>query len=134
MVYPGDCYMQAGIFTNDNFDEPNTLVHGIIQHPSGHVAHSWVVLPDGYVFEPTTDAVYHPEDFERLFNPLVIQKYDPLFALQQMSNAQHYGPWDSISDAWYETYKGSASRGLPHVVASFMATDRVEELLEELDE
>jgi hypothetical protein len=126
-VYPGDCYQYAGIYTNDGWGEENTLVHGIIRNPEGDIAHAWVVLPDGYIYEPTTDSVYHPEDFGRLHDPLVIQAYDPLWALQQMSANEHYGPWDEISDAWYMTYHGA--RGL-HSTRSKFATEEVKFLME----
>lgn len=97
----GDCYMNAGQIL---ITEEATLVHGIIRAPEGDVAHAWVELDDGYIYEPTSDAVYHPDDFEALHDPVVLATYESTDAMAIMMREEHWGPYDSNSMSWYDTY------------------------------
>lgn len=115
----GDCYMNAGSVLLD--EDTSTLVHGIIRNKKhGDVAHAWVELDDGYIYEPTTDAVYHPEDFASIHRPIPLARYEGEQARVTMVTYSHWGPWDPESEEWYEIYHSEL--GLGHREASQIAT------------
>lgn len=117
----GDCYMNAA---EKLIDVDGTLVHGIIRSDVyGDVAHAWLILDDGYVYEPTTDAVYHPSDFESLHNPVELARYEADDARHQLITYKHWGPWDPESEEWYDVYNSELGAG--HREASKSATARV---------
>lgn len=106
----GDCYQNAGRFFLHEADEDAKLVHGIIRNGDDHVAHGWVVEPDGYIYEPTTDAMYHEDDFKELTNPVVLMEYSRADALRTMARDKHWGPYDDFSWAWYRAKESGATR------------------------
>jgi hypothetical protein len=103
-------------------DDDATLVHGVITSTEyGDVAHAWVELDDGYIYEPTTDAVYHPEDFDKIHTPIELKRYSgPVARLRLMKN-EHWGPWDPASKVWYDVYHDELPR-TNHLMASHRAT------------
>ncbi len=116
----GQCYEVSGRFVFDNHE--GTLTHGIIRSEYGDVGHSWTVLPDGYVYEPTTDSVYHPDDFERIHNPVVLAQYDTDETFRMLAGEGHWGPYDEASNQWESEYHAAAG---DHIQASHDATDAI---------
>ena len=115
----------AGRFIMDY--NAGTLVHGIVRNEEqGDIAHAWVEIPDGFIYEPTTDSVYHPEDFERLHRPIVLAKYPTEETFLTLARNKHWGPWDDASNRWYATYHAK-NFGLNHREASQAATEAVTE-------
>jgi hypothetical protein len=123
----GDCYLNAGQII---MDDDATLIHGVITSDQyGDVAHAWVELDDGYIYEPSTDAVYHPEDFEKIHAPVELKRYEGEEARIEMISNEHWGPWDMASQHWYEVYHDERP-GSDHRTASHLATAEARELVE----
>jgi hypothetical protein len=70
----GRCYELSGLIALHN---PHvTLVHGSIQgfnYP--RIAHAWVELPDGSVWEPVTNKVWHHSIFDGFYRAEVTVRY-----------------------------------------------------------
>ena len=122
----GECYSTSGRFIMDEVrhDQDATLVHGVIRNLNGDVAHGWVELDDGFIFEPATDAVYHPDDFEHLFRPLTIIEYPKTIALAMIAKNRHWGPFDEVSEQWYDAYH-EFNQEFGHTYSSHAATDEI---------
>jgi hypothetical protein len=83
--------------------------------------------------------VYHPEDFEKIFNPVTLVEYGPAEVLSKLGDTHQFGPWDSLSGLWYEHYYGGTPMfgGVTmsdHGTRSKNATSRILELQEMLEE
>ncbi|HVZ65088.1 MAG TPA: hypothetical protein VG936_11000 [Lacunisphaera sp.] len=88
----GRCYELSGLIVLYNPD--TSLAHGSIQGLGNpRIAHAWVDLPDGSVWEPATNKVWSRTGFEAFFNPRVSQKYDNRRALEHFAQHETWGPW-----------------------------------------
>ena len=87
------CYQLAGAFSLAN--RTTRLVHGTIQgmgHP--RIAHAWVILPGGSVWEPITAATYTPEVFSGFFHAEEHHNYRNHDMRELAMFAKHWGPWE----------------------------------------
>ncbi len=90
----GRCYELSGLMVLHNPD--TSLVHGSIQGMGNpRIAHAWVDLPDGSVWEPATNKVWTRYTFEAFFRAEVTRKYENRSALEHFVRHETYGPWES---------------------------------------
>jgi len=88
----GRCYELAGNLAHHNPDV--FLVHGTIQGLRfPRMGHAWVILPDGQVWEPTSNQVWKRDIFQGFFRPQVNKKYDYQAMLRECIRHEHWGPW-----------------------------------------
>ena len=70
------------------------MVHGTIQgFGNAPIGHAWVLLPDGEVWEPTTNAQYDAVSFAAMFNPVTERTYTSTETARAMLLHNHFGPW-----------------------------------------
>lgn len=110
----GQCYALAGRYIIDHYGSDLALVHGTIQgFGAPPLDHAWVRFPDGRVWEPATNTIYSPGDFQVLFNPQEVQTYSGKEAMSKMVDTGHFGPWDrDITSAYLDAPGGTIYRGL----------------------
>jgi|GEM_PF-2928502 len=92
----GRCYELSGLIALHN---PHvTLVHGSIQGFNfPRIAHAWVELPDGSVWEPVTNKVWHHSIFDGFYRPQVTIKYDHQAICRLCARYEHWGPWKTCA-------------------------------------
>jgi hypothetical protein len=92
----GRCYELSGLIALHN---PHvTLVHGSIQGFNfPRIAHAWVELPDGSVWEPVTNKVWHHSIFDGFYRPQVTIKYDHQAICRLCARYEHWGPWNTCA-------------------------------------
>lgn len=116
----GECYEMSAKFAlgmGEVGDYNPILVHGIIQesdYSAGTVAHGWVefdsINAGPVIYEPTTNQVYLLDDFVDLYNPRIIQTYDYQEMQEEMVIAKVWGPWDEVSNDWYQMMHSAGQR------------------------
>lgn len=89
----GRCYELTGNIALHNSGVE--LVHGTIQGCGApRIAHAWVVLPDGSIWEPVTNQVWKKSVFYEFFSAVVRKRYDRQTFLRLAVRHEHWGPWD----------------------------------------
>lgn len=86
----GECYHLAGLFAIANDDAH--LVHGSIQgygHP--RMAHAWIVLPGGAVWEPFTGGLF--ANWNEFASAEVHSTYSFAETRGNVLEHEHWGPW-----------------------------------------
>lgn len=76
--------------------EGSLLVHGSWHGPAEdmvRIAHAWVQLPDGWVWEPISCNVYKQEEFEHWAAAWSERSYSKAHAKALMNSSGHYGAW-----------------------------------------
>lgn len=91
----GQCYVLAGRAVAFGPYEVGTLVHGSIEgYGNPRIAHAWVELPDGSVWEPISDTEYPQIVFRALFHPGPGPRYAREAVLKHIAGSAHWGPWE----------------------------------------
>jgi hypothetical protein len=67
------------------------LVHGTLGLTG--IAHAWLVLPDGYVWDPVYALVFPADVWRSLVEPRDERRYTKMQAAVACSAAGHFGPW-----------------------------------------
>ena len=83
------------------FEEPGaerfTLIHGGVcfQHPPSEnmVAHAWVELGDGRIFDPVLNEYMSRSAYTATRHAVIERQYNRLQAIELMSKTGHTGPW-----------------------------------------
>lgn len=88
----GFCYVLSG---RKILEHPDALlVHGSVQgDDKPRIQHAWIITEDGHIWEPTTNQLYGPIDFDQTFNPIVGAIYTSTDAARKMLQHKHFGPW-----------------------------------------
>lgn len=95
----GKCYQQAGYFVMDH--RGATLVHGTVsigqaksEDGSGvAIAHAWVELNDGFVYDGVQDRFYEKADYYAKMRAAAEQTYGGQEACEMMLERKTFGPW-----------------------------------------
>lgn len=95
----GRCYELAGKYVAfDNHEA--TLVHGTIQGAGNPpLDHAWAELPNGDVWEPTTNTVWPGPAFKAFFHPVPRVRYSAQEVTTTILRTEHWGPWDEAVGA-----------------------------------
>lgn len=74
---------------------PTSLVHGTWHGPNAaeRIAHAWLVLDDGRVWEPVTSLICDPVLFEAYTRAVPTRTYTEKQARVHMLRSGHFGPW-----------------------------------------
>lgn len=92
----GRCYELSGLVALHNPDF--TLVHGSIQGLKfPRIAHAWVELPDGSVWEPVSNKVWNRSIFDGFYRAQVTVKYDHRSMCERCARHEHWGPWETCA-------------------------------------
>src|SRR5262245_299665 len=83
------------------FEEPGaerfTLIHGGVcfQHPASEnmVAHAWVELGDGRIFDPVLNEYMSRSAYTAKMHAVIERQYNRLQAIKLMAETRHTGPW-----------------------------------------
>jgi hypothetical protein len=67
------------------------LVHGTLGLTG--IAHAWLVLPDGSIWDPVYALVFTPDEWWRCVQPRDEHRYTKYEAAVACSRAGHCGPW-----------------------------------------
>lgn len=79
------------------------LVHGSIAALGARrIAHAWVMLGNGSVWEPVTNAIYESADFLAMFSPKAEARYTFIEAARAMLLSNNFGPWHVNPDSHKE--------------------------------
>lgn len=91
----GECYHLAGLFVLENPD--TVLVHGSIQgYGNPRMAHAWVELASGLVWEPFTGELFaNWDDFASTDEHT---RYTHSELTRQIIESRHWGPWVEAPD------------------------------------
>lgn len=76
---------------------PETLVHGWWSSPETRqapIAHAWVVLSDGRIWEPISSLIFDAAAFAEFTQPFDQVTYTLREAIANMVRHDHYGRWD----------------------------------------
>lgn len=108
----GECYANAGRYVVDHeeFDlgkgQQVVLVHGSIELVGEPIDHAWAVVnengSDIFVYEPTTDSRWEPDEYREVFGAKERVRYDREVFLATLLSVCHWGPFDV--DAKAATY------------------------------
>lgn len=88
----GTCYPDAWRYVMRHPEA--VLVHGSTMTLSGRLGHAWVELPDGTIWEPSSQAILTADRFNALVDPIVEERYTMDEAAHMLSVGKH-GPWDT---------------------------------------
>jgi hypothetical protein len=94
----GRCYELAGLaMLYERGSEEFVLAHGKVNFadgPDGRMAHAWIILPDGRVYDPVLNKYYASQDEYRLRHGAVVEvSYTHKEFCAAMVKAKHSGPW-----------------------------------------
>jgi hypothetical protein len=108
----GRCYALAIQFFNEQIeiDSPMKLIHGSIKKSNGsRIKHAWVLTDAGFIYEPVRDSFYEPDEFKKVFAPIIDNEYGipEVFGLSTWT--EHAGPWSQEEKQDLADY--SAQRG-----------------------
>lgn len=79
-----------------NVPVPTTLVHGTYSSPETRgkpIAHAWVVLSNGQIWEPITSLICDAQKFYEFCEPHDLVTYGETEVRVNMMRHGHYGPW-----------------------------------------
>lgn len=86
----GTCYPDAWRYVMRHTE--GVLAHGTAISLGKRLGHAWVELPDGTVWEPSSQAIFPIERFYELVDPIVEDRYTADEAAHMVSVGKH-GPW-----------------------------------------
>jgi hypothetical protein len=93
----GRCFELAGIaMMEEPGAEKFTLVHGIIH---GWIAHAWITLPDGRVYDPCAHAYFSASDYAEKYEAVPEVTYTQKEMFEAMSHARYWGAWHQTRGA-----------------------------------
>ena len=115
----GQCYDSAARYMMDHaiadrYDPIGTpkapqnirLVHGTVSNPGYEnvphklVAHAWVDLGDGKIFDGALQKFYEKDSYYKYFNAKEEQSYTHDEMIKAMSKDMHYGPWGETAGVY----------------------------------
>ena len=88
----GTCYRDAWRYVMHHVEDQPVLVHGTIVGLYGRMNHAWVELPDGTVWDPSSQTKMPIEKYYSLVDPIVEDRYTADEAAHMLSVGKH-GPW-----------------------------------------
>jgi len=88
----GTCYPDAWRYVMQHPEA--VLVHGTAISLGKRISHAWVELPDGTVWEPSSQAILPIERVYALVDPIVEDRYTADEAAHMLSVGKH-GPWSA---------------------------------------
>lgn len=86
----GTCYPDAWRYVMRHIE--GVLVHGTTISLGKRINHAWVELPDGTVWEPSSQAILPKERYYALVDPVVEHRYTADEAAHMLNVGKH-GPW-----------------------------------------
>ena len=86
----GTCYPDSWRYVMRHTE--GVLVHGTAISLGKRINHAWVELPDGTVWEPSSQAILSKERYYALVDPVVEDRYTADEAAHMLSVGKH-GPW-----------------------------------------
>lgn len=90
----GTCYPDAWRYVARHTEDNPVLAHGTIVGLYGRMNHAWVELPDGTVWDPSSQAKMPIEKYYSLVDPIVDDRYTADEAMHMLSVGKH-GPWNA---------------------------------------
>jgi hypothetical protein len=87
---------KADVMEHHDVPPPATLVHGHWSSPETRdkpIAHAWVVLADGRIWEPISSLIYSAEKFYAYTEPHDLTTYGETEVHVNLMRFWHYGPW-----------------------------------------
>lgn len=116
----GTCYRDAWRYVMHNIE--GVLVHGTIVGLRGRMSHAWVELPDGTVWDPSSQVKMPMEKYYSLVDPIVEYRYTADEAAHMLSVGKH-GPWSDEERARW-LFERVSSRGDFVEVSTKLAQDQ----------
>jgi len=89
----GTCYPDAWRYAMQHSEA--ILAHGTAISLGRRIGHAWVELPDGTVWEPSSQAVMPIEKFYGLVDPIVEDRYTSEEAAIMVARVGKHGPWSA---------------------------------------
>jgi len=89
----GTCYPDAWRYVMRHPEA--VLAHGTAISLGKRIGHAWVELPDGTVWEPTSQAIFPIERFYALVDPIVEDRYTSEEAAIMVARVGKHGPWSA---------------------------------------
>ena len=87
----GTCYEDAAKFVIKQ--DEGELVHGTAISLGRRLAHAWVELPTGYIWEPYSGEYFTKERFQALVDPIEESRYTPEGVAIMTLRTGNFGPW-----------------------------------------
>ena len=89
----GTCYPDAWRYVMQHTEA--VLAHGTAISLGKRLGHAWVELPDGTVWEPSSQAILPIEKFYGLVDPIVEDRYTAEEAAIMVARVGKHGPWSA---------------------------------------
>jgi len=97
----GRCWeLAAAKLLSLHSDTAAVLIHGTILTTAGRIAHAWVRLADGTIYEPVGQGVYGAELFAWAAKAEIIAEYDVHGMISRMNVTGHIGPWSQALEPY----------------------------------
>jgi hypothetical protein len=102
-TFRGQCFHRAANYvlyfvgTNPSDSDECLLVHGYI-YPPPRLAHAWVELSGGIVFDGTTQRFYDQAGYYRFLNAQNVYAYTKMQAVRLGLEHGHSGPWQPMPE------------------------------------